>query len=152
MLAGTIEHVKQDAARVVRNLPDAHAAWQFFWRDAAFRRAIGAIDRAIYALKVETFSDDDFQLLERTIRAVINAVEIHASGLGTAVQHRVDRESFREVISRLETALEGLEQGLAPDPANRPSGEQLLDRFAEMLERQPLNLPDHTSRVPASTS
>ena len=152
MPAGTIELVKQDAARVVRNLPDAHAAWQFFWRDAAFRRAIGAIDRAIYALKVDTFSDDDFQLLERTILAVIKAVEIHASGLGTAVQHRVDREYFRGAITRFETALEGLEQGLAPDPANRPSGEQLLDRFAEMLERQPLNLPDRTSRVRASTS
>lgn len=151
-MSGTIEHIEQDAQRAIRNLPDAHASWQFWWRNAQFRRAIGAVEKAIYALDVEKLSDSRLEVLEKAVRIVLKSIEIHVAGLGSAVQDKVDREYFRNIISRMEVALEGLEQGLSPDPSKRPSDEQLLDRFAAMLKRQPLNLPDRTGCAPSSTS
>jgi hypothetical protein len=47
----------------------------------------------------------------------------------------IDREYFKPILQRLAVAREGLSQGLNPDPAKRPSNEQLLDELAEMLRR-----------------
>jgi hypothetical protein len=152
MNTGVVEQVKQDAARAVRNLPDAHAAWQFFWRDAAFRRAVGNVEKALYALNVDKFSDEQLHLLEQIVRIVIKIVEVHVAGLGTAVRETVDREYFRRIIGSLEIAADGLEQGLSPDPQKRPTDDQLLDRFADMLNQQPISLPDRTDCAPGGTS
>ena len=135
MAIGTVEHVKQDAARAIRNLPDAHASWQFYWRDAQFRRAIGAVETVVFSVNVEQFSDDQFQSLEQAVRLVINLIEVHVAGLGTDTRATLDRKYFRAIVSRLETALEGLEQGLPPDPAKRPTDEELMEQFNAGLHR-----------------
>ena len=152
MPAGTIENVKQDAERAVRNQPKAHASWQFAWRNAKFRRAVGRIDVAIYSLDVKGFDDEQLDLLKELALLVVKVIEIHMSGLGEALRDTVDRQYFVNIVSRLRIAAEGLEQGLPADPSKRPSRTELLDRFANMLGREPLNLSDHTDCAPAGTS
>lgn len=129
-----LEHLQQDAASAVRNLPDAHAPWQF-WRNTAFRRAISRVVAAVYALDIETLTDEHLQALERLVRAVIHLVDVHAAGLGGGVRDTVDREHFRKIIEQLREALEGLEQGLAPDPRKRPSDDELMNQFAVGLRQ-----------------
>lgn len=138
MPSGTIEHVKQDASRVVRHQPLAHADWQFSYRNARFRSAIGNFVSSVYALDVERFTDEQFQLIELLVRAVTKVVEVHLSGLGEGVRDVVDREYFRPILRRLEVAVEGLEQGLAPDPAKRPTDDQLMEQFNAGLRRAKL--------------
>ena len=152
MATGTIEQVEHDAASVVRHQPRAHGAWQFSYRNARFRHAIARVDAAVYAITVEDLTDDDLQMVVEIVDAVVKVIEVHVSRLDDGVRDTVDREYFRPIIKRLEVALEGLSQGLAPDPAKRPTHEQLLDRMAAMLSQQPLNLPDRTSCTPSSIS
>jgi hypothetical protein len=129
-----VEKVRQDAARAVRNLPDAHASWQF-WRNASFRRAIRDVVEALDELDVERFSDEHFQSLETVVHRVLQIIDVHVAGLHDGVRDKVDREYFRIMTAHLRTALEGLEQGLAPDPAKRPTHEQLMSRLADGLRR-----------------
>jgi hypothetical protein len=137
MGASVIDQVKQDASRVVRNLPEAHASWQF-WRNAAFRRAIQSVVDALYALDIDKFSDDQLKTLDELVEVVLSVIDVHTSTLGTAVRDTVDREYFRELSARLRVAAEGLEQGLSPDPAKRPSDEELMDQFAAGIRRAKL--------------
>jgi hypothetical protein len=152
MSTAAIERVEHEAVSVVRHQPRAHAAWQFSYRNARFRKAIGRANEAIYALRIDGFTDDDLQLLTDVIDAVVKVLEVHVSRLGDDVRDHVDREYFKPIIRRLQIARDGLAQGLAPDPANRPTNDQLLDRMAAMLNAKPLNLPGHTDHVPAGNS
>lgn len=152
MGAAAIEQVKNDAERAVRNLPSAHASWQFVWRNASFRRAISAVDKAAYAINVDKLSDESLDVLAQIIRLVIKMIEIHVSELVGGTRDLLDRQYFQDVIHRLEIAADGLEQGLPPDPSKRPTRDQLLDRFAGMLSREPLNLPDRTDCARSGTS
>lgn len=137
MGAATVEQLAQEARTVVRNLPDAHASWQF-WRNSHFRRDVGAVVEAVYALPVEGLSDEDLEVLEKAVKYVIRVVDVHTATLGLNVRDTVDREYFRDVIAKLSIALEGLEQGFSPDPAKRPSDDQLMDRLAAGLTRAKL--------------
>lgn len=152
MPAGTIERVEHEAACVVRQQPRAHAAWQFSYRNARFRQAIGRVDAAIYDIAVDGLTDDRLQLLIEVVDAVIKVIEVHVSRLGDDVRDQIDREYFRPIIRRLQVAREGLMQGLPPDPAKRPTRDQLLDRMSAMLAQKPLNLPGHTGHAPAGNS
>jgi hypothetical protein len=152
MSVGTVEQVEHDAASVVRHQPRAHGAWQFSYRNVRFRHAIARVDAAVYAITVENLTDDDLQMVVEIVDAVIKVIEVHVSRLGDGLRDSVDREYFRPIIERLEVARDGLTQGLAPDPAERPTHEQLLGRMADMLSQQPLNLPDRTSCAPSSIS
>ena len=72
----------------------------------------GLVD-SIYALEVSDWSDENFAALEALIDraiSVLSAVPI--------AQHR-------PLIERLLEAREGVEQGMPPDPAKRPSAEQM---------------------------
>lgn len=152
MPAGAIERVEHDAADVVRHQPRAHGAWQFSYRNARFRHAIGRIDTALYALSIDTLKDDDIQLLIDVIDAVIKVIEVHVSRLGNGVRDTIDREYFAPIIHRLRVACDGLTQGLAADPAKRPTSDQLLDRMAAMLAKNPLSLRDRTDCAPSNIS
>ena len=152
MSSGTIEQVEQNAVRVLRQQPHAHGQWQFFYRNGRFRQAIGDFHKALYAMSVESYSDEQLQAAEDIARVVIKIIEVHVSRLGDGVRDVVDREYFQPIIKQLETAVEGLEQGLPPDPSKRPTRDQLLDRFASMLASQPINLPDRKDCAPAGTS
>ena len=152
MSTEALERVEQDAVRVIRHQPRSHGAWQFSYRNARFRRAIDRVDTAVYAITVEMLTDEDLQLLIDAVDTVIKVIEVHVSCLGDGVRDAVDREYFRPIIRRLEIARDGLVQGVAPDPAKRPTSEQLLDRMAAMLSKQPLNLPDRTKCAPSGIS
>ena len=78
------------------------------------------IDR-IYALDVSPLDDGDFVSLERVIDSLIQVLSV----LPTAER--------RPLIERLLIAREGAEQGMAPDPAKRPSLEQMREFVAEHL-------------------
>lgn len=128
-----VELVRCETTKVVRNLPDAHGAWQFWWRNANFRKGIQNVVTALYAVEIDGLSDVQLQALDEAIRAVLSLIDLHVSRLGSATHDTVDRQFFQDRTRELLTALEGLEQGLAPDPTKRPTREQLLDRFASML-------------------
>lgn len=148
--ATAVEQAKQGAARVVRNLPGAHASWQYYWRNAAFRRAITELVDVLYA--VEAATEDQLSALIDLADVAVKVIEIHSSRLGAGVRDVVDREYFAMLLERIAVAREGLERGLPADPTKRPTREQLLDRFAEMLRAEPLNLPDHRESARAGTA
>ena len=138
MAAATLARVQEDAKKTVRNLPSAHWTWQRFWRDASFRRAVAEFDLMLYSASVDHFTDRDLHLVEEAARVVLNVLEIHVSGLGNGVRDEVDRQFFAVKRDRLLEAIRGLEQGLAPDPAKRPSDDEFMDRLAAGLTRAKL--------------
>lgn len=129
------DDVRQHAVSAVRNLPDAHASWQAFWRNARFRRAIGALDTALYQLDAERLTEQRLELIQTAVKLVIKVIEVHTSALGGAVRDAVDREYFGRAIDRLTVASEALEQGLSPDPAKRPTNDERLDQVEAGLRR-----------------
>jgi hypothetical protein len=72
----------------------------------------GLVDR-IFALETATLDDDDFASLERVIDSLIQVLSV------------VPTAERRPLIERLLVAREGVEQGMPPDPAKRPSVEEL---------------------------
>src|SRR5690242_4543952 len=105
MGAAIVERVRHDAETVVRNQPRAHGSWQFRWRNAKFRRAINDLVSAVYGLTVDSFSDNELQLLERIVRVVISTIDVHVADLGDTLYDTVDREFFRDMRRRLCVAL-----------------------------------------------
>ncbi len=79
-----------------------------------------ALVDGIYALEVSSLDDDDFATLERMIDDMIQVFSV-SPGV------------YRLLIERLLVAREGVEQGMAPDPAKRPSLEQMREFVAEHL-------------------
>lgn len=75
----------------------------------------------VYALDVSSLDDDDFATLERMIDSMIQVLSVLPSA------------EHRPLIERLLIAREGVEQGMAPDPAKRPSLEQMREFVAEHL-------------------
>ncbi|MEQ1909170.1 MAG: hypothetical protein ABMA15_10130 [Vicinamibacterales bacterium] len=74
-----------------------------------------------FAIDVSSLTDDDCALLESLIDKLIQALN-----LLPIAQHR-------PLIDRLLIAREGVEQGMAPDPAKRPSLEQMRQFVAGHL-------------------
>lgn len=72
----------------------------------------GVVD-AIYALDVSDWSDEHFAVLESIIDKTV-----------TIVSH-VPNPERRDLLDRLFRASEGVEQGLSPDPAKRPSLDEM---------------------------
>jgi len=75
----------------------------------------------VYALDVSSLDDDDFATLEHMIDGMIQVLSVLPSA------------EHRPLIERLLIAREGVEQGIAPDPAKRPSLEQMREFVAEHL-------------------
>lgn len=67
----------------------------------------------IYALDVSEWSDEDFAKLENLIDC---AVQLMAAW---TTEHK------RPLLNRLLTAREGAEQGVSPDPAKRPTKDEM---------------------------
>jgi hypothetical protein len=76
---------------------------------------------AIYALDVSEWADKDLEVLERVIDRTISLL--------SAMPNRQNRP----LIERLLAAREGVEQGMSPDPAKRPSLEELSTFVAAHL-------------------
>lgn len=131
----TSEHVQQHAVSAVRNLPDAHASWQYYWRNVWFRRAIQRFDAAIYAVDAERLTEAGLELVQEAVGVVLKVIDVHVASLGGAVHDAVDRQFFAQHAARLKSAAEALEQGLSPSPEKRPTDEQRMDRFAAGLRR-----------------
>jgi hypothetical protein len=75
----------------------------------------------IYAIDVSAFKDEHFAVLERIIDRAV------------AVLGALPNGRHRPLIERLLQAREGVEQGMAPDPAQRPSLEDLSRYVAAHL-------------------
>jgi hypothetical protein len=72
----------------------------------------GLIER-IYALDVSTWADDHFAELEDIIDTMIRVLAA------------LPLPEHRPLIKQLLDAREGVEQGVAPDPAKRPSADEM---------------------------
>lgn len=127
-----VHEVREAASRVVRHLPEAHSAWEF-WRKAWFRRAAERFTDLAYGLDVSRFQDEDFQLVENLVETGAKIIEIHMVGLRSDLRDVVDKEFFAALLRNLHTAIEGLQQGLPPDPDRRPSDDQLMSRLDSSL-------------------
>jgi hypothetical protein len=150
-VAEVIEQAQADGRRIMRNLPEAHAPWQGFWRHARFRRAFSSLVDLIYRVDVSAFADEQFDLLLEVVEVAVKILDVHVSRLGVGLHDVVDREYFRETRRRLLVARDGFQQGLPADPAKRPSPDELMDVLAAVLAQRPLSQPDHTTRTPVST-
>lgn len=75
----------------------------------------------VYALEVSSLDDEHFATLERVIDGLIQMLSVFPSA------------ERRPLIKRLLIAREGVEQGMAPDPAKRPSLEEMRGFVAEHL-------------------
>jgi hypothetical protein len=76
---------------------------------------------AFYELDVSMLTDDHFAQLEALIDKAIQILSAIPSA------------EHRPLIARLLIAREGVEQGMAPDPAKRPTPEQMREFVAEHL-------------------
>lgn len=84
--------------------------------------ALQALVEAIYAIDVTDWEDENFARLELIIERAIT----HVVTLPTADQ--------RPLMERLLAAKEGAEQGLSPDPAKRPSIQEIRDYVSAHLD------------------
>jgi hypothetical protein len=80
-----------------------------------------ALVESVYALDVSAWTDDDFKTLEHLIDRAI------------AVVSAIPSSEHRPLIERLLVAREGVEQGMSPDPAKRPSLEEMRRYVAAHL-------------------
>lgn len=125
--------------------------WTRWFRASLFRKAAENFARLLYSVDIDEFDDERLAEVERMTRVSINVVESHML-LRYTQRDTAECRACAVIISRLRQALEGIEAGLHPDPAKRPTRAQLLDEFAADLERHPLNLAAHTGCAPASTA
>src|SRR4051812_29376365 len=110
MEACAVLYVRQDAARAVRNLPDAHACWQSYWRNLKFRAAIGRLEKAIHCLDVDELSEQQLTLCQEATETVIKAIEIHVSSSLLSPRYEAQRADFGRVTTRLRAAADALRQ------------------------------------------
>lgn len=75
----------------------------------------------LYALDTVGFTDAHFERLEDVVVAAVHLLE------------RSPAAEARRLIDRLNVALEGIQEGLPPDPAKRPTREELAADFATRL-------------------
>ena len=75
--------------------------------------AIRGVVDSIYALDLTDWTDQSFAILEHLIDRLIGVLSAAPNQ-----QHRV-------LLKRLFIAREGVEQGIAPDPAKRPSATEM---------------------------
>jgi hypothetical protein len=111
--SAVLEQAKHDAVRVVRNLPEAHASWQFFWRDAKFRRSILKTVEELDAIDVARCEDEDLDVAIEITELLTNIIDVHVSRLGGGVRDQADRRLFADLTERLRVAGVGFARGLA---------------------------------------
>jgi hypothetical protein len=111
--SAVLEQAKHDAVRVVRNLPEAHASWQFFWHNAKFRRSIFKTVEELYAIDVARCDDEDLDVAIEITELLTKIIDVHVSRLGGSVRDQVDRRLFADLTERLRVAGERFVQGLA---------------------------------------
>lgn len=131
-VTATVQGVEYAASQMARNLPEAHFSFEF-WKKAWFRRAADDFVRVVYDLDINGFSDEGLARIEELVGVGISAISIHLARLRDDTRDTIDREYFERLLARLRTALEGLAQGLPPDPAKRPTREELLKVLARGL-------------------
>lgn len=129
------------ALNVARDLPAAHRLTKTF-RHARFKSAVDRFVSALYQVDTAALTDDDYSTVERATQIVANAVEIHM----LVACDTTDCQILSESLRRLRAALEGLEHGLAIDPAKRPAKDALLDSLARELEK--LDLQSLSPQIP----
>ena len=120
--------VQQAVSRVARHLPEAHFSLEF-WRPLLFRWAVERFVQVVYALDVSQLSDADLQAVEELVLTGQRVIEVHT----TLRAGREDLVYLTTIIRQLRDAVDGLQQGLPPDPAKRPSDDELMDRLARNL-------------------
>lgn len=82
-------------------------------QDVVDLEAVRGLIDMIYALDVSDWPDEHFALLESIIDKTV------------AVLSPVPNQEHRALLERLFQAREGVEQGLSPDPAKRPSVDKM---------------------------
>lgn len=75
----------------------------------------------VFALDADDLDDDNLEAIERLIDRAIRLLADSPDG------------ERRELVRRLLVAREGIEQGIAPDPAKRPSVEEMRQFVADHL-------------------
>jgi hypothetical protein len=75
--------------------------------------AVRDVIDSIYALDVSGWSDEHFAVLESIIDKTV------------AILSPVPNQERRPLLERLFQAREGVEQGMSPDPAKRPSRDEM---------------------------
>jgi hypothetical protein len=132
----TSPQLERDAAKALRHQPKAHAPWQTFYRRVQFKGAVERFTTHVYELTGEQMSDQLLVDVEDLVAAMLKIVQLHVSRIGSEYRTDAgDKAYFVDVMERLQAALDGLTQGLSPDPAKRPTSDELLDQFADMLQR-----------------
>jgi hypothetical protein len=130
-----IEDVRKAALRLVRNLPEAHIRVERRLRDLLFSRNAKAFVKRVYAIEATTYIDRDFEEIEDIARAGLRILQVymvdlerpHGSG------PRKNLKAIQALAANLRKAIEGIERGLPPDPAKRPTHEQMMQRLAAHL-------------------
>lgn len=130
-VTAVVQGVERAASQVARNLPEAHAFF-VFWRKAWFRRAADDFAEVVYDLDISQFDDAGLARLEELVRVGMWAISIHLARLRDTGD-AADRPHFESLLNRLRIGVEGLEQGLPPNPAKRPTRDELLETLARGL-------------------
>jgi hypothetical protein len=130
-----IEDVRAAAVRLVRNLPEAHLRVERPIRALVFSSSAKAFVKRVYALETAGFIDRDLEEVEDIVRAGLRVLLVHMADLDRLRRRGStgDRHPMHALVEKLEGGLEGIERGLPPDPAKRPTREQMLQKLAAHL-------------------
>ena len=143
MGAVVLGRAESEAARITRNLPAAHARWEF-WKKNNFRNAVHAFVDLVESVEQDWLDDHICDALATLIERVIRVIGVEAATLRRDdARDSETLDEYATVTSRLHDAAESLRAGLAPDPAKRPTQDQMFDELSALLSDGGFNLRGH---------
>jgi hypothetical protein len=133
MQSVALDEVQFTAFETTAELPERHF-WTRLFRGARFRRSAERFVHLLYSLEWKHFEDiEDFECAENLAQIVLSTIEIHM--LRYTARDTGECMIFRNLIADLRIAIDGLRQGLPPNPAKRPSDQELEALASERLSR-----------------
>lgn len=118
-LVQRLNNVEEAAAKVTRNIPEAHEISRAVRRHL-FRRAVRKMLNLLYALDPATLDLEQFDFVEKQIDKAIKSVEIHMLWSdGPADPFLCDS------LERLRLAKYGISRGYSADPRKQPSNDEV---------------------------
>lgn len=133
----SVRDIQDVAFRIKDELPSSHTFTRIF-RGSRFRKAVEKFADLFYRIELRHFQTvEQFEMIEKLTQFVVGTIELHVVSQYTT-RDTVECVVFRDILEKLRVGLDGLRQGLPPDPAKRPTDgdlEQLAnDRLSKVMK------------------
>jgi hypothetical protein len=116
-----LESAQRQLFQVTRLLEPTSGWFHRSFKGAEFRDSVESFIASLYALEWQDFSEArDFAIAEKMAKMILSVVELYVAAI-YEVEDTSECAVFTDLIGQLRTAVDGLRQGLPPDPAKRPT-------------------------------